>query len=65
MLTDFFGALVLETTWTPANWVVSANMMMFVRDDIYFVRGDTEIKKTKRDEISSFEKGRGDLFFVK
>lgn len=38
-------------------------MMMFVRDDIYFVRGDTEIKKTKRDEISSFEKGRGDLFF--
>jgi hypothetical protein len=39
-------------------------MMMFVRDDIYFVRGDTEIKKTKRDEISSFEKGRGDLFFI-
>ena len=64
LLTDFFGAFVLETTWTPANWVVSANMMMFVRDDIYFVRGDTEIKKTKRDEISSFEKGRGDLFFV-
>ena len=35
LLTDFFGAFVLETTWTPANWVVSANMMMFVRDNIY------------------------------
>jgi len=36
LLTDFFGAFVLETTWTPANWVVSANMMMmFVRDISY------------------------------
>jgi len=29
LLTDFFGAAVLETTWTPANWVVSANIFLF------------------------------------
>ena len=47
LLTDFFGAFVLETTWTPANWVVSANMMMMFVRDILFVRDEGHVAPTK------------------